>query len=98
MGVPVITLKKCGAGSIHAHNVGASLLSQVGLQDLAVDTEDRYIETALELASDEDRRQAMRRELRSKMLLSPLCNGERHAKDLETAFRDMWLEYVADSG
>jgi len=94
MGVPVISLCKGGEESIHAHNVGRSLLSQVGLQDLAVDTEDEYVAKAVELASDEARRLALRQTLRSTVLASPLCNGAQHARALEDAFRGMWRAYV----
>ncbi|GLJ21935.1 hypothetical protein SUGI_0410680 [Cryptomeria japonica] len=48
MGVPCVAM----AGSVHAHNVGVSLLHQVGLERLIAQNEDEYINKALELASD----------------------------------------------
>ncbi|XP_076926400.1 putative UDP-N-acetylglucosamine--peptide N-acetylglucosaminyltransferase SPINDLY [Bidens hawaiensis] len=46
MGVPCVTM----GGSVHAHNVGVSLLSAVG--NLVAKTEDEYIRLAIQLASD----------------------------------------------
>jgi predicted O-linked N-acetylglucosamine transferase (SPINDLY family) len=49
-GVPVVTLRTKGAGSVHSHNVSASLLIQAGLEELVAETEEDYIRIALELA------------------------------------------------
>lgn len=48
-GVPCVTL----VGSCHAHNVGASLLTAVGLtEDWVARTEDEYVGMALRAASN----------------------------------------------
>jgi hypothetical protein len=57
MGVPVITLM----GDNHAHNVGATILRQVGHEELIAHTKESYILAALHLASDTQRLHAIRR-------------------------------------
>jgi predicted O-linked N-acetylglucosamine transferase (SPINDLY family) len=57
MGVPVITL----TGDNHAHNVGATILQQVGHEELIARTKESYVQAALRLASDVQRLHAIRR-------------------------------------
>lgn len=80
MGVPVVSLR---APRIHAHNVGASLLAAVQLEDLACDTEDEFVQKAAALARHTTRLAALRAGLRARMLRSVLCDGPRHAARLE---------------
>ncbi|GJN04272.1 hypothetical protein PR202_ga21805 [Eleusine coracana subsp. coracana] len=89
MGVPCVTM----AGSVHAHNVGVSLLSKVGLGRLVAKTEDEYVRLALELASDVTALQELRMSLRELMMKSPVCDGEKFTRGLEAAYRKMWLRY-----
>lgn len=70
MGVPVVTR----VGEIHASRVGLSLLTQVGLEDLACVDDDAFVATAARLARDADRRAMLRAGLRERMATSPLCN------------------------
>ncbi|KAG0501695.1 hypothetical protein HPP92_001767 [Vanilla planifolia] len=78
MGVPCVTL----AGSVHAHNVGVSLLSNVGLAHLAAKTEDEYVQMAVKLASNVSTLSELRMSLRDLMLKSPLCDGPKFTKQL----------------
>ncbi|WVZ91664.1 hypothetical protein U9M48_037807 [Paspalum notatum var. saurae] len=89
MGVPCVTM----AGAVHAHNVGVSLLSKVGLGRLVAKTEDEYVSLALNLASDVDALQELRLSLRELMIKSPVCDGERFTRSLEAAYRNMWHRY-----
>lgn len=89
MGVPCITL----AGSVHAHNVGVSLLNNVGLAHLVAKTEDEYVGMAVKLASDVGALSDLRMSLREVMLKSSLCNGPKFTKQLETLYRRMWHRY-----
>ena len=50
MAVPVVTLRATGAGATHAQNVGVSLLTQVGLTELIANSEDHFVEIAVNLA------------------------------------------------
>lgn len=89
MGVPCITM----AGKVHAHNVGVTLLHQVGLQNLVVKTEDDYVDKAVELASNTLSLASLRLGLREKMLKSHLCNGPNFVKGLEEKYRQLWYRY-----
>jgi predicted O-linked N-acetylglucosamine transferase (SPINDLY family) len=92
MGVPVVTL----AGAVHASRVGCSLLSAVGLPELIGDDVDRYVALAVELALSNDRRQALRSELRLRMARSPLTDGEQFTRSIESAWRTMWATWCRD--
>nr|ACF96937.1 SPINDLY [Sinningia speciosa] len=89
MGVPCISM----GGHVHAHNVGVSLLNTVGLSNLVAKNEDEYVQLALQLASDITALSSLRMRLRDLMLKSPLCDGSKFTKGLETAYRDMWHRY-----
>ncbi|GMJ13925.1 SPINDLY [Hibiscus trionum] len=89
MGVPCVTM----AGSVHAHNVGVSLLSKVGLGHLIAKNEDEYVKSALQLASDITALQNFRLSLRDLMSKSPVCDGQNFISGLEAAYRSMWHRY-----
>ncbi|KAK9291179.1 hypothetical protein L1049_009367 [Liquidambar formosana] len=89
MGVPCVTM----AGSVHAHNVGVSLLNKVGLGHLIAKTEDDYVQLALNLASDVTALSNLRTSLRDLMLKSPVCDGPNFALGLELTYRNMWHRY-----
>ncbi|KAL5710544.1 hypothetical protein ACHQM5_021092 [Ranunculus cassubicifolius] len=89
MGVPCVTM----AGSVHAHNVGVSLLTKVGLGQLVAKTEDEYIQSAVKLASDITELSKLRLSLRNLMLSSPVCDGRNFILGLESVYRNMWHRY-----
>ncbi len=86
MGVPVVTR----IGQVHAARVGLSLLSAVGLRDLAAGSDDDFIAIARRLAADRDRLTSLRETLRLRMTASPLCDAPRFARRFEAALRQMW--------
>lgn len=89
MGVPCVTM----AGSVHAHNVGVSLLSNVGLEHLVAKTEDEYIHSAVQLASNITALSELRLSLRNLMLNSPVCDGRKFILGLESIYRNLWHRY-----
>lgn len=89
MGVPCVTM----AGNVHAHNVGVSLLSKVGLGNLVAETEDQYVELAIQLASDVSALSNLRMTLRDLMIKSPVCDGAKFTLGLEEAYRNIWHRY-----
>ncbi|XP_052172435.1 probable UDP-N-acetylglucosamine--peptide N-acetylglucosaminyltransferase SPINDLY [Diospyros lotus] len=89
MGVPCVTM----GGSVHAHNVGVSLLNTVGLGHLVAKNEDEYVQLALQLASDIPALSKLRMSLRDLMSKSPLCDGSKFTLGLESAYRSMWKRY-----
>ena len=89
------TLQVPGEESIHAHNVTASILTQVGLPELIATSEDEYIQIAMDLASNPSRLSELKTSLRAKCLATicspepvPLCRAA------EAEFRKMWREHV----
>jgi protein O-GlcNAc transferase len=86
MGVPVISLYgKTGVG-----RAGLSILSNVGLPELAAYTEDEYVKIALDLASDLPRLAELRATMRARILASLLRDAPRFARNVEEAYRAMW--------
>jgi hypothetical protein len=64
-----------------------------GLGRLVAKTEDEYVSLALDLASDVNALQELRMSLRELMMKSPVCDGEKFARGLEAAYRNMWRRY-----
>ena len=86
MGVPVVTL----TGGTAVSRGGATLLSNVGLNELIAGNEAEYIEIAASLLRDTDRLTAMRHGLRDRLLASPVMDARGFAAGLEDAYRTMW--------
>lgn len=89
MGLPVVAL----AGTTHASRADLSLLTNVGLPQLATDDPDRYVDIACGLAGNLDALAGLRSRLRAMMLASPVTDGEACARALEDAYRGMWREW-----
>ncbi len=93
MGVPVLTL----AGERHAARVGASLLTQVGLQQFVTNSVEAYVDRAVALVRQLGELAAVRRDLRGNMAASPLCDGAAFARDVEHAYRALWRDWCRRS-
>ena len=89
MGVPVVTL----AGRGYVGRISASELVALGMEDLIAYSRENYIDKAISLARDPDRRVALRAKLRGKMAESPLCDGRGLAHAMENAYLDMWERF-----
>ena len=84
MGVPVVTR----AGEVHMSRVGASLLHAAGLGDLVAHDAVDYVETAVALACDEERRRELRAILRRRLEESTLLDYAGFTRKLEQVYRD----------
>jgi protein O-GlcNAc transferase len=93
MGVPVITL----TGKTFAGRHSTSHLSNVGLPELITTTPEQYVATTLALAQDPQRLTTLRQNLRERMAASPLCDAKGYTRDLEAAYRGMWVKYCEAS-
>jgi predicted O-linked N-acetylglucosamine transferase (SPINDLY family) len=91
MGVPVVTL----AGQTAVGRAGVSLLSNLGLPELIAQTPEQYLSIARDLAMDLPRLARLRRQLRPMMQSSILMDAPRFAADMETAYRQMWVNWCA---
>jgi protein O-GlcNAc transferase len=94
MGVPVIALK----GDIHVSRVSLSILSDIGLAELAADSPDDYIAKALSLAQDRERLIFLRHHLRTLMEKSPLMDAPGFTRNLENEFRSIWQRWCLSEG
>ena len=83
MGVPVVSLY----GDRHGTRFGLSMLTNVGLDELAVATVDEYISRAVMLACDSELLILLRRNLRDMMKNSPLMNSSAYVRDVEKIFK-----------
>jgi protein O-GlcNAc transferase len=91
MGVPVVSL----TGKTHVARAGLSVLSAVGLRELASASGEQYVAAALALARDLPRLAALRRGLRGRVEASPLRDGRGLARRVEAAYRQLWRDSCA---
>jgi predicted O-linked N-acetylglucosamine transferase (SPINDLY family) len=91
MGVPVITLP----GKSYLSRQSLSVLSVVGLPDLAACDPADYVARAVALAGDPSRLAALRSKLRPQMAASPLCDAPRFAGNLMSVLRDVWRKWCS---
>jgi predicted O-linked N-acetylglucosamine transferase (SPINDLY family) len=89
LGVPVVMLQ----GTAYASRFGASVLANVGLDDLIARSTEEYVAAAVELAGDVDRLAALRGTLRPRMAESVLLDFGGFARKVEAAYRHMWREW-----
>jgi len=94
MGLPVVTQ----IGRSFSARVAASLLSAVGLPELAVQTEQQYEGLAVGLAQERETAQAIRRHLAENRLALPLFDSDRFTRELEALLARMverWKQRLA---
>ncbi|MBI3839170.1 MAG: tetratricopeptide repeat protein [Planctomycetia bacterium] len=93
MGVPVVMLE----GNTYASRFGGSVLANVGLEHLITRCVEQYVEVAVELAADMDNVAQMRAELRPRMAGSALLDFAGFTRNVEHAYRQMWLTWCDSS-
>ena len=86
MGVPVVAT----IGDTPVARSAASILTSLGLADWIAPSIDYYADMIVARASDAQAIAALRRTLRARLEASPLTDIKRFARDLESAYRDMW--------
>jgi predicted O-linked N-acetylglucosamine transferase (SPINDLY family) len=83
MGVPVVSM----TGTTAVSRGGLSVLSNLGLQELCGNGPETFAEIAANLVRDRDRMTKLRSTLRQRMADSPLTDGRRFARDIESIYR-----------
>lgn len=91
MGVPLVTL----SGETAVGRGGRSVLSNIGLPELIARRPRQYVQTAISLAQAPQRLADLRQKLRQRMLASPLMNARRFARNVESAYRQLWQRWCA---
>jgi protein O-GlcNAc transferase len=89
MGVPVVTR----VGETVVGRAGLSQLNNLGLTELAARSDEEFVKIASGLASDLPRLAQLRATLRERMEKSPLMDGSRFARNMESAYRQMWVNW-----
>jgi predicted O-linked N-acetylglucosamine transferase (SPINDLY family) len=92
MGVPVVTCP----GETFASRHSLSHLANAGLTETVAEDRRDYVERAVALAADLPRLGALRAGLRGRMAHSPLCDGERFARNLMNRLRDVWRQWCRE--
>jgi predicted O-linked N-acetylglucosamine transferase (SPINDLY family) len=93
-GVPVVTL----AGDQYVSRFGSSAHVNLGLEDLIARSPQQYVDVAARLAGDLPRLERLRGSLRDRMAASPLLDFVGFTRNLEAAYRHMWIDWCAASG
>ena len=86
MGVPVISR----AGQTHASRVGLSLLTNIGLPELAADSEQGFVDLAASIALDPGRLAVLRSGLRGRVARSPLVDADGFAGRFADVCAALW--------
>ncbi|WP_193188890.1 O-linked N-acetylglucosamine transferase family protein [Nisaea sediminum] len=92
MGVPVVTL----ATQDHfAGRHSLSHLSNAGFSSWAARSREDFVGLSKALASDHHRLGQIRLSLRNAVAASPLCDGQRYARNVEVRLKDAWAGICA---
>jgi predicted O-linked N-acetylglucosamine transferase (SPINDLY family) len=75
--------------------VGESVLTALGLAHWSCKSPEDYFKTAVELALQPQEIQKWRSQLRQKVVTSVVCDGPAYARELESAYRQIWRDYCA---
>jgi protein O-GlcNAc transferase len=91
MGVPVLTCP----GNSHASRVSSSLLQRMGLAGWVASDADHFVRIAKAAAAKPEALAARRARMRTDYNSSPLNDGAGLARDMETAYAEMWQTHCA---
>ena len=90
MGAPVVT--RCGRR--FGSRFGLSLLSAIGLSELAAATPAAYVERAVALVREPELLSALHESLRRRMEASPLMDGAGYAHEVEGLYEAAWRTWL----
>lgn len=89
LGVPVVAL----TGNEFVSRMGHALLKNIGLPELATESRQEYVNIAVKLANDLGYLKTLRAGMRARLAASPLRDEIGFTRNLETAYRDMWIKW-----
>ena len=93
MGVPALTL----ASRPPVGRIGASVMTNIGLSDWVAKDEYEYVDKAESFAKNVEELVRLRAGMRERMKASPLMDEAGFARDVESAFKDMWHRWCSES-
>lgn len=88
VGVPIVSM----AGAHGVSRSGLSILTSIGLPELAANSPDSYVKAAVDLSRDLDRLEGIRSELRARMEQSSLRDEKRFAANFEQQLHSAWRQ------
>ncbi|OAN54665.1 hypothetical protein A6A04_12125 [Paramagnetospirillum marisnigri] len=94
MGVPVLSR----VGTHTLQRFGAPILHNLGLADLAAESDDAFVSAGSALIADDTRLARLRASLRPTLRDSALCDAQGAARQWEAAFRHVWHAWLAEAG
>jgi predicted O-linked N-acetylglucosamine transferase (SPINDLY family) len=71
-----------------------TMMTNIGITEGIAYTDEEYVEWGIRLGRDSNLRQQISWRLRQSRQTSPLWDGESFARDMEDAYRQMWLKYI----
>jgi predicted O-linked N-acetylglucosamine transferase (SPINDLY family) len=89
VGLPVLTR----IGESFASRVAASLINSVDIPELITETQEQYEEIAIELAKDPEKLELIKEKLKRNLPISPLYDTPLYAKQIESAYEEMYDRY-----
>ena len=91
MGIPLVTR----VGEQFAARNSYSMMINAGIREGIAWTDEEYLEWGVRLGQDEELRQTIQWKLRQSRHGSPLWNGKQFAREMEHAYQQMWMRYIA---
>jgi len=92
MGVPVLTKQ----GDRFLSRIGETIMNNAGLQDWVAKDDEEYLSKAIAITKNIEGLSQLRKELRQKLLTSPLCDSYRFSLHFEDALRSMWTVWCTE--
>ena len=91
MGVPVVTLR----WPTLVGRLSASFLTTIGLTDWIAETEDAFVNIAVQKAKDIDALKELRQSLRMKLRHSIIGDTKAYVAAVEGVYRNLWRRWCA---
>ena len=91
LGLPLVSL----TGQAFVARMGYALLKHIGLPELAAGDSAAYVRAAAALAGDLPKLADLRATMRARLAQSKLADERGFTRELEQAYRQMWLQYLA---
>lgn len=93
MGVPSI----CLTGKTYRGRLATSVMTNLGLPQFIAANTDQYVAIAAKLSSDTANLAQLRSTMRDRMRSSVLMDAPRFARNVESAYRDMWRRWCSQA-
>jgi len=93
MGLPVLTVQPDKPITLFSYT--ANILRTVGLESCIANSPEHFVELASHLIHQPELIDQLRAESRQRLLHSPYLDHAARTKELEQAYQQLWLDYVA---